>query len=88
VRDAFTDAFDVAVMLTNDSDLVEPLRIATVEAKKRVGLLAPVNYPTQSLISVASFVLHIRPGHLRQAQFPQKVKLADGREVERPASWV
>ncbi len=37
VRDAFTDAFDVAVILTNDSDLVEPVRIAVQEAGKRVA---------------------------------------------------
>jgi uncharacterized LabA/DUF88 family protein len=46
VRDAFTNAFDVAVVITNDSDLVEPIRIATKEADKRVGLLVPVKFPT------------------------------------------
>src|SRR5262245_12321482 len=29
VRDAFTHAFDEAAVLTNDTDLVEPIRIAT-----------------------------------------------------------
>lgn len=87
VRDAFIDAFDVAVVLTNDSDLVEPIRISKDEAGKRVGLLVPVKYPTQSLIDVASFHLHIRPGHLNKAQFPDSVELSDGRAVQRPPSW-
>jgi uncharacterized LabA/DUF88 family protein len=88
VRDAFTDAFDVAVVITNDSDLVEPIRIATLEARKRVGLLVPVKYPTQSLIDAASFHLHIRPGHLMKSQFPNPVELPDGSRLHKPESWV
>jgi uncharacterized LabA/DUF88 family protein len=87
VRDAFTDAFDAAVVITNDTDLVEPIRIAVQEAGKRVGLLVPVNYPSQSLINVASFHLRIRPGHLARAQFPPTIVLPDGSTVSRPASW-
>lgn len=87
VRDALTGAFDVAVVVTNDSDLVEPVRIAVQEAGKRVGLLVPVKYPTQSLIDVASFHLRIRPGHLARAQFPETVVLEDGTTVARPPTW-
>ena len=87
VRDAFTNAFDVAVVLTNDSDLVEPIRIATIEAGKRVGLLVPVKYPTQSLMAAASFYLRIRPGHLAAAQFPDRIALASGASITRPATW-
>ena len=87
VRDAYTNAFDVAVVLTNDSDLVEPIRIATVEAGKRVGLLVPVKYPNQSLINVASFYLHIRPGHLARAQFPNPVTTSEGKEIWKPSEW-
>lgn len=87
VRDAFLDRYDVALVITNDSDLVEPIRIAIGEAGKRVGLLVPVKYPTQSLIDAASFYLHIRSGHLRKAQFSNPVVKADGTEVFRPESW-
>ena len=87
VRDAFTNAFDVAIVLTNDSDLVEPIRIATVEAGKRVGLLVPVKYPNQSLIGVSSFHLHIRTGHLARSQFPDQLHLPDGTIVTKPATW-
>lgn len=87
VRDAFVDAFDVAVVITNDTDLVEPIRIAVQEAGKRVGLLVPVKYPSQSLMNVASFYLHIRPGHLSRAQFPSVIDLGDGETITRPESW-
>lgn len=88
VRDAFTNQFDVAVLITNDSDLVEPVRIAVQEAGKRVGLLAPVKFPTQSLLKEVSFYLHIRPGHLTKAQFPDIVLLPDGTTASKPATWV
>ena len=88
VRDAFLDRFDVAVVLTNDSDLVEPIRIAVQEAGKRVGLLVPVKHPTQSLINVASFYLHIRPGHLSRSQFPDPIVLSDGTAIAKPLVWI
>lgn len=88
VRDAFIDAFDVAVVITNDSDLVEPIRIAVQEAGKRVGLLVPVRYPNQSLMNVASFYLRIRPGHLAHSQFPATINLPNEVSITRPATWV
>jgi len=87
VRDAFTNAFDVAVILTNDSDLVEPVRIAVQEAGKRVGLLVPVKYPNQKLMNAASFYLRIRPGHLTRSQFPNPVPSPTG-PIGKPATWV
>jgi hypothetical protein len=33
--------FEQALVISNDTDLVEPIRIATAEAKKRVGIVAP-----------------------------------------------
>lgn len=87
VRDAFLNAFDVAVIVTNDSDLVEPIRIATVEAGKRVGLLVPVRYPSHSLMAVAPFYLRIRDGHLRQAQFASPLPMPDGSLLMKPTTW-
>jgi uncharacterized LabA/DUF88 family protein len=88
VRDAYTDAFDVAILLTNDSDLVEPVRIVTQDVGKRVGLFVPVKSPTASLVAVSSFQLHLRPGLLGRAQFPDEIPLADGTSVKRPPNWV
>ncbi len=88
VRDAFMNKFDVAIVLTNDSDLVEPIRIVTAEVGKRVGLLVPVKYPNNSLTKVASFHLHIRPGHLAASQFPSPINLANGTAIHKPATWV
>lgn len=88
VRDAFTDAFDVAAIITNDTDLVEPIRIAVQEARKVVGLLAPVKFPSQSLMNVASFYRHIRPQHLRRSQLQNPLPVMGGIDLQKPATWV
>lgn len=86
VRDAFTGAFDEAAVITNDTDLVEPLRIVTQEAKRSVTLLSPVNRATPALVSVSTHLRHIAP-YIGPCQFPRSLKLPNGREVSKPASW-
>ena len=85
VRDAFTNAFDVAAILSNDTDLVEPIRIVTSEVGKPVGILSPVPKPSSGLVKYASFVRHIRKQHLKAALFPGNIP---GTVITKPASWV
>jgi len=84
VRDAFQGKFDAAAVLSNDTDLVEPIRIVVEELGLPVGLLCPVPKPAGGLAQVASFVRHIRIQHLQASQFPDTIP---GTTVSRPASW-
>jgi uncharacterized LabA/DUF88 family protein len=86
VRDAFTKAFDEAAVLTNDTDLVEPIRIVTRETGLPVTLLTPVPRPATSLVAVSTHVRHIQP-YLGPCVFPDPVKLAGGKTVAKPAGW-
>ena len=86
VRDAFTGAFDVAAVLTNDTDLVEPIRIVTQEVKLSVTLLTPVAKPATSLASAATNVRHIQP-YIGPCQLPNPVLAPGGRRILKPASW-
>lgn len=45
VRDAYEDAFEVAVLITNDSDLREPVELVRNRLGKRVGVLNPQKHP-------------------------------------------
>lgn len=94
VRDALLDRFDVALVLTNDTDLVEPIRIATAEAGKRVGIVAPARprhggapIPAPSLRSVASFVVYIDDVDLAAAQFPDPVPRPNKPSLSKPTGW-
>jgi uncharacterized LabA/DUF88 family protein len=85
---AFRNEYDVAAVLSNDTDLVEPIRIATQELGKVVGLLSPVSAPAPQLRVVSSFVRHIKISDLASSQFPDTVLLADGTTVSKPPSWI
>jgi hypothetical protein len=86
VRDAFTHGFDEAAVLTNDTDLVEPIRIVTREVGLPVTLLTPVSKPATSLVAVSSHVRHIQP-YLGPCHFPDPVVLANGKKISKPAGW-
>lgn len=86
--DAFQDRYDVACVISNDSDLVEPIRIVTTVLKKRVGLLSPVDNPNPQLRAASTFLRRIRPGDLAASQFNDPLTLPDGSELRKPSAWV
>jgi len=57
VRGALKGAFDVAAVLTNDTDLIEALRIVGQEVRLAAILLTPVSQPAPSRVNVVSSVL-------------------------------
>jgi uncharacterized LabA/DUF88 family protein len=85
---AFRNEYDVAAIVSNDTDLVEPLRIVTNELGKVVTLLSPVPNPAPQLKAVAGFVRHIRVGHLSASQFADPLVLANGTLLSKPITWV
>ncbi len=86
--DAFQGNFDVAAVLSNDSDLVEPIRIVTEVLRKPVGLLSPVPNPTPDLRRVASFIRRISISDLGVSQFPNPLVRPDGSELNKPVAWL
>jgi uncharacterized LabA/DUF88 family protein len=84
VRDAFKDEFDVAVVVSNDTDLVEPIRIVATELGKPVGLICTGASPARSLARVATFCRFVTPGRLAAAQFPDVIP---GTTIRKPERW-
>jgi uncharacterized LabA/DUF88 family protein len=82
--DAFRDDYDVAVVVSNDTDLVEPIRMAKVELGKVVGLMCPAKSPARSLTAIASFCRFLTPARLGAAQFPDRIP---GTSIRKPAVW-
>lgn len=93
VRDAFIDAFDIAYVITNDTDLVEPIRIVTQEVNKPVCIVAPcrprgrVPVPSPSLEAVASFKHYIDDRELAAAQFPNVIMRPGKKPIHKPDAW-
>jgi hypothetical protein len=86
VRDAFKGAFDLAAVLTNDTDLLEPIRIVTRELGLPVTLLAPGGKAAVTLGNFATSVRHIS-SYVGPCQMPDPVILPDGRMIKKPARW-
>jgi uncharacterized LabA/DUF88 family protein len=65
--DGYKSEYDVAILISNDSDLVEPIKIVRSEFKKGVIVLNPhPKKPSQELQKYATFVKPIRQGVLYQ----------------------
>ena len=89
IHDAWQDLFDVAVVLSQDTDLNEPVRIVRDEIKKSVGVVILDGRAPGRLSTFGSFVRHITPADLASAQFPEVVPFGSrGKVVERPAEWL
>lgn len=84
LSDAFNDRFDVAVVLSNDTDLVEPMRMVREEIRKPVGLICPSPKPAESLRRVASFIRHVTQSRLAGAQLPDPIP---GTTIHKPTTW-
>lgn len=87
INDGYKKEYETAVIVTNDSDLSEPIRIVDLELGLPVGILNPHKQPTSKVLAQhASFVKQIRQGVLAASQFPEK--LADAHGVfHKPVSW-
>ena len=86
INDAPKGEFDLAVIITNDSDLYEPMRIVRRDLGKKVGLLNPQQYLNQKLAEIANFCKKIRPGVLAKSQFSEFLQDSRG-TFHKPASW-
>ena len=88
VQDAYLDRFEQAIIVTNDTDLLEPMRIVTQDIGKPLGLFTPANKPSEKLKSQASFVRHMTPADARKCQFPDRVEFGrKGKVTVRPNDW-
>ncbi len=84
--DGFRNAYELAVVVSNDSDLSAPIRFVVEELKKPVGLLNPQKHPSVELSKYVTFIKQIRVGVLAKSQFPPTLTDANG-TFSKPAAW-
>ena len=87
LHDAHLDHFDIAVVISNDSDLLEPIRLVRAELGKQVGILNPHKNPSRALLPHTDFIKQIRSGALAASQFPDVVVDGHGAAIHKPAAW-
>jgi hypothetical protein len=88
--DAFSQDFEQAVLVTNDSDLALPVEMTRTQLKLPVGIAFPCSLPRRTpstkLRNVATFTRHIREPILRSSQLPQTLTDAKG-TITKPTAW-
>jgi NYN domain len=88
--DGFRTRYDLAVVLSNDGDLKQPVQFVRHELELPVGILNPHSNRSWALspkeLPRGSFYKPIRRKALRASQFPRQVADVDG-FVHRPPEW-
>jgi len=87
INDGHKRRYDAAILISNDSDLAEPIKIVRNELKFPVGVLNPIpDKPSHELRKYATFVKPIRKGVLSASQFPPILQDSIG-TFYKPPSW-
>ena len=85
LNDAWLDAYDCAVIVSNDSDMVESLKMVRERfPQKVVGLITPGGTTSAQLKKYAQFVRKIRKSLLRKSQMPDNIP---GTTIRKPDEW-
>jgi uncharacterized LabA/DUF88 family protein len=87
LTDAFDGRMSVALLVTNDSDFVEPIRIVRDRFGIRVVVISPDDRVSKRLAKAASHARPLDQDLLSACQMPDIVIDRDGREIRRPLAW-
>lgn len=86
LHDGFKGLFDTAVIISNDSDLAEPVKVVKQVLGLNIGILNPHQNHSKTLQQYATFVKRIRQSHLIASQFPTPMTDARG-PFHKPQDW-
>lgn len=86
LMDAFKKEAQIAVIISNDSDLVEPIKAVRGELGIDVGILHPHRRHVKELSQVVKFYRPIRERALKACQFPAVLNDAVG-SITKPTAW-
>ena len=85
LNDGWLDAYDCAVVVSNDSDIAEAMRLVRQHHGKRIGLVTPgTGRPSRQLMAHADFARHIRPNALRRSQLLDPIPETN---IRKPTRW-
>lgn len=88
VNDAHFDRFDTALVISQDTDLCEPMRIVNNELGKTLGVIwLEPSAPGKRHRRVSNFIKHANPSVLGRCQFPDPVVGRGGQKIPKPSEW-
>ncbi len=86
LNDAWLNSFDCAVVVSNDSDLAEAMKLVKRHhPEKKLGLFMPgKGHPSKELMRYADFVKRIREGVLKSSQLVNPIPDTN---IYKPENW-
>ena len=87
LNDAWLNAYDCAVIVSNDSDLAEAMQLVRSQTKKILGLVtpgAPLRQPSWQLRRHAHFTKRISTTMLQNSLLPDHIP---GTTLHKPPTW-
>jgi uncharacterized LabA/DUF88 family protein len=84
--DAFRKDCEVAIVVSNDADLKEPVAMARTELGIVVGIVNPHPRHKRSFDLQGNFFKQLRAGPVAASQFPEEMTDANGK-FRRPSLW-
>ena len=88
LKDAYNDQFDVALVISHDTDLIVPLSIIKHEIGKTIGIAwLEANSPGKKHRAATHFIRHVSRTILSECQFSNPVIGNGGRHIWKPVSW-
>lgn len=87
VADAYRGMFEVAAVLSTDSDLALPIQLIREELGLPVGVLFPKGRYSVELARVGAFRRTFDQRLLRQCQLPESLVDSTGRTIRKPRGW-
>ena len=85
LRDGFLREYEAAVVISDDSDLVEPIRIVRRDIGRPVGIVQL--RPKSAFADEGDFRIHPRRWHFQRSQLPLELPLPEGGIVRKPPEW-
>ena len=86
LHDGFKKLYNIAVIISNDSDLREPVRMVRKVLGLPVGIINPHQSHSKELQEYATFVRRVRERHLAGNQLPLTLTDAQG-TFSKPKGW-
>lgn len=84
--DCFQNMYDQAVIISNDTDLAEPIQVIRRERGCKVGVLNPTSRFSKKLQQAADFYTRIEENYLQVSQFPLTLRDQRG-TITKPSNW-
>ena len=86
LHDAHLGRFELAIVVSGDSDLVEPIRMVTKDLGQKVCVINPNPKPSKQLRKFATFYRTLEKSAIHKAQFPESITDRKG-TFSKPRGW-